>query len=299
MKARAAADQWLTHLAVERQLSERTCTLYQSGIAAFFDAAQGRAEQSIAAISTDDIRTWLAMQHRDGRAASSLHRRLSILRGLFGYVQRMNWRTDDPTVGIKAPKQARKLPHILDPDEAKQLVEIDINSKYGLRDRVMLELFYGSGLRRGEMRLLTWGAVDINDGMVRVVGKGNKTRMVPLSRHACHALQTYRDSLTNAPESDTLIFPGKQGQLLSGSTLNQRLKKRAQEQGIWKNVHPHLLRHSFASHVLESSGNLRAVQEMLGHANIATTQIYTHLDFQHLAKVVDDAHPRSRREKKS
>ena len=200
---------------------------------------------------------------------------------------------------ILRPKAPRKLPNVLDVDEMGQLVEVPADDALGKRDRALLELMYSSGLRLSETCNLCWRELDLDDALVRVTGKGGKVRIVPVGRHAIAALRAWRAHCTvTAPAAvmgDHAVFPGRDGGAISPRAIQLRLRQLAMKQGIFKRVHPHLLRHSFASHVLESSGDLRGVQELLGHANIATTQIYTHLDFQHLAKVYDGAHPRAKR----
>jgi integrase/recombinase XerC len=187
----------------------------------------------------------------------------------------------------------RKLPQVLDVDETGALIEADRDGKLAVRDRAMLELFYSSGLRLSELIGLRWVDLDLDGGEVRVLGKGNKTRIVPVGRHAIAALRAL--GAEQGMLADSAIFRGRGGAPINPRTIQLRMKTLALQQGIPKHIHPHLLRHTFASHMLESSGDLRAVQELLGHADIATTQIYTHLDFQHLAKVYDAAHPRARR----
>ena len=206
----------------------------------------------------------------------------------------------NPATGLRAPKAPRKLPEVLDPDEMTRLVEVPDADPIGKRDRALLELMYSSGLRLAEVCGLRWRELDLDDGLVRVTGKGSKTRVVPVGRHACAALKAWRAESAVAgaaahADAAAPVFPGRGGAPIGPRAIQLRLRQLARQQGIWKRVHPHLLRHSFASHVLESSGDLRGVQELLGHADIATTQIYTHLDFQHLAKVYDAAHPRAKR----
>ena len=222
-----------------------------------------------------------------------MQRRLSACRALLRWLLKHGAITTDPSAGLRGPKAQRKLPQVLDADEMGQLVAVPQEVPLGLRDRAMLELFYSSGLRLSELCALRWRSLDLADGLVTVTGKGNKSRMVPVGSHARAALQAWRDE--SKPGPDTPVFPGRAGAPINPRTVQLRLRALAQQQGLFKRVHPHLLRHSFASHVLESSGDLRGVQELLGHADIATTQIYTHLDFQHLAKVYDAAHPRARR----
>src|SRR3546814_205589 len=182
---------------------------------------------------------------------------------------------------------------VLDADEASRLVEVPTDAKLGLRDRALLELFYSSGLRLSELCALRWRDLDLDSGLVTVLGKGNKQRSVPVGSHARAALEAWRGETKAA--NDAPVFPGRGGAPISKRAVQIRIRQLAQRQGMFKHVHPHMLRHSFASHMLESSGDLRGVQELLGHADIDTTQIYTHLDFQKLAKVYDATHPRAKR----
>jgi integrase/recombinase XerC len=203
----------------------------------------------------------------------------------------------DPAAGVRGPRTRRKLPQVLDVDEATALVETaNGDDALGVRDRAMLELFYSSGLRLSELVGLTWRDLDLDEGLVRVLGKGSKTRLVPVGRFAVSALRELAADAAD-DEAGAPVFVGRGGRAISARAVQKRMKQLALRQGIPRNVHPHLLRHSFASHLLESSGDLRAVQELLGHADIGTTQIYTHLDFQHLAKVYDAAHPRAKRKR--
>ena len=202
----------------------------------------------------------------------------------------------NPADGVRAPKAPRKLPHVLDVDAMQALVEIPTKTKDSIRDRAILELLYSSGLRVSELVGLRWRDLDLDDGSVRVVGKGSKTRIVPVGGKAREALASLRES-DGVESSDEPVFRGRNGVAITAALVRQRVKHWAKERGIDRRVYPHLLRHSFASHMLESSGDLRAVQELLGHADIGTTQIYTHLDFQHLARVYDAAHPRAKRKR--
>lgn len=289
----AAVSDYLGRLRVERRASAHTLDAYQRDLAAL---VQWMAQQGITswpALTAEALRAFIASEHRRGLSSKSLQRRLSACRGLLRDLQRRGSIANDPSSGLRAPKAPRKLPQVLDADEMGRLVEVPTAGPLGLRDRAMLELFYSSGLRVSELCGLRWGALDLDEGLVRVDGKGGKTRIVPVGRFAREALLAWRAQSVSGAE--TPVFPGRGGAPISSRAVQLRLKQLAQQQGIWKRVHPHLLRHSFASHVLESSGDLRGVQELLGHADIATTQIYTHLDFQHLAKVYDAAHPRARR----
>jgi integrase/recombinase XerC len=245
------------------------------------------------------MRSFIAGEHRgkpgtgDGLAPKSLQRLLSSCRSLFRQLNREGLLASDPLLGVRGPKVRRKLPQVLDVDEASALVETDSGGKLAVRDRAMLELFYSSGLRLSELVGLRWIDLDLDGGEVRVLGKGSKTRIVPVGRHSIAALRAL--GAEQGMPADSPVFRGRGGAPINPRTVQLRMKTLALQQGIPKHIHPHLLRHTFASHMLESSGDLRAVQELLGHADIATTQIYTHLDFQHLAKVYDAAHPRARR----
>ena len=285
-------EAFLAHLAVERQRSAHTLEAYRLDLAALVGWAQGR---DLLGLHGEDIRAFIAHEHRRGLAPKSLQRRLSACRSLYRWLLKQGRIAALPTEGVRAPKAPRKLPQVLDVDEAVQLVEVATDAPLGLRDRAMLELFYSSGLRLSEVCALHWRDLDFEQGLVSVLGKGSKQRIVPVGSHARDALQAWRTE--SAGSSDGFVFPGRGGKQISARAIQLRMKRLALRQGVLKRIHPHLLRHSFASHVLESSGDLRGVQELLGHSDIATTQIYTHLDFQHLAKVYDAAHPRARRKR--
>jgi integrase/recombinase XerC len=288
-----ALARFIEHLAVEKQASPHTLDAYRRDLAALRAWA---AEQSIAAWSAVDalaLRGFVADEHARGLSPPSVQRRLSACRAFFRWLLKHGELAADPSAGLRGPKAPRKLPQVLDADEMGQLVEVPVDAPLGLRDRAMMELFYSSGLRVSELCALRWGDLDLAGGEVRVLGKGRKTRIVPVGRHAREALVAYLAAEPAPPTAP--VFPGRGAGTISARAVQKRVRELAMRQGVWKRVHPHLLRHSFASHVLESSGDLRGVQELLGHANIATTQIYTHLDFQHLAKVYDGAHPRAKR----
>jgi len=237
----------------------------------------------------------LADLHQSGLAAKSLTRIASTWRSFFKSLCLSGGVTHNPAQGLRAPKVRRRLPDILDPDETAQLLEIPLDDPLALRDRAALELLYSSGLRLSELSALKWTDLDLDDATVRVLGKGAKFRIVPVGRQAISALTEWREQARGWPgfASDDVFLNGRGGRL-SDRAIQLRMKVWAQRQGIWKRVHPHGLRHGFASHLLESSGNLRAVQELLGHANLSTTQIYTHLDFMSLARVYDQSHPRAK-----
>jgi integrase/recombinase XerC len=286
-------EAYLSHLAVERRLSAHTLEAYRRDLKTLTAWMDETGIAGFSALGSELLRGFLAAQHRTGLSGASLQRRLSALRSFFRHLLKRGELSVDPAQGLRAPKSPRKLPQVLDADETARLVEVPTDTAIGRRDRAMLELFYSSGLRLAELCDLRWDALDLSEGLVRVTGKGGKTRLVPVGSHARRALTEWRSE--SAPAAVAPVFPGRAGAPISPRAVQLRLRRIAEHQGVWKRVHPHLLRHSFASHLLESSGDLRAVQELLGHADIATTQIYTHLDFQHLAKVYDAAHPRARR----
>ena len=287
---------YLEHLSHERRMSAHTVASYARDLAALL-ALCGR--EKLEALQVAQVRRFVAQLHGRGLDGRTLARMLSAWRGFFKYLARDHGYSRDPVLGIRAPKAARKLPQALSPDEAARLMDTGDASPLGLRDKAMLELFYSSGLRLSELTGLTLDGVNLGDATVRVTGKGSKTRIVPVGSHALEAIKAWlrqRGGLVRGDE--TVLFVGKEGRRLSPRAVQARLAHWGRRLGLPSKVHPHVLRHSFASHVLQSSGDLRAVQEMLGHASISTTQVYTHLDFQHLAKAYDAAHPRAKRKEK-
>jgi integrase/recombinase XerC len=257
-------------------------------------------EKSVKLLARAELARFLATLHGGGLSGRSLARMLSAWRTFFRFViEHDPTLREDPTGGLKAPKSPKRLPSALTPDEAVRLVSIEGDGEMDLRDRALFELAYSSGLRLSELASLDVDRVDLTTGEVRVFGKGSKERIVPVGGPARTAIETWlavRESLA-APD-EAALFIGAHGRRLSPRSIERRFAAWAIKQGLARHVHPHMLRHSFASHVLQSSGDLRAVQEMLGHASIASTQVYTHLDFQALAKVYDAAHPRARRKRK-
>ena len=294
MKAPASAlARYLDFLRHERRLAAHTLAAYSRDGALLEKLSAGRDSRELGAA---DIRRFVASLHGGGLAPRSLARLLSAWRGFFDWLVRSGDLAANPCQGIRAPRAARTLPEALSPDDASRLVALEDGSDLGLRDRALFELAYSCGLRVSELTGLDVGSVDASSGEVRVTGKGSKTRIVPVGGPALEALARWlpvRDRLAAAGEP--ALFVGRSGRRLAPREVQRRIKRRAALAGLGVDVHPHMLRHSFASHVLQSSGDLRAVQEMLGHASIASTQVYTHLDFQHLAKVYDAAHPRARR----
>ena len=293
----AAAQQhqreYLSYLTHERRLAANTAANYQRDIDALIVLV---GEDELSVLQSHQIRRFVAQLHARGLNGRSIARMLSAWRGFYHYLVRDRGFKTNPCVGVRAPKYARRLPHAQSPDETARLMNIDEDSTLALRDKAMFELFYSSGLRLSELTGLALGDINAADATVRVTGKGNKTRVVPVGRHALTALAAWlAQRALLAPDNETALFLGQGGRRLGARAVQLRLKHWAAKLGLDRSLHPHMLRHAFASHVLQSSGDLRAVQEMLGHASISTTQVYTQLDFQHLAKVYDAAHPRARR----
>ncbi len=287
---------FLAQLRQERRLSRHTADAYARDVRALLELA---GTTPLAELQIHQIRRFVAQLHGRGLGGKSLARLLSAWRGFFKYLARDHGFSLNPCAGVRAPKSPKSLPKALSPDEATRLVSFAGDDKLAVRDRAIFEMFYSSGLRLSELTSLKSGDVNYSDATVRVTGKGNKTRVVPVGSHALQALKTWmtvRDSLVKQDEA--ALFVSQNGGAITPRAIQQRLKTWSIKQGLPGNVHPHMLRHSFASHVLQSSGDLRAVQEMLGHASISTTQVYTHLDFQYLAKVYDQAHPRAKRKGK-
>ena len=293
--AASALERYLESLRTGRRLAGHTLAAYGRD-ARLLESLAG--ERALAALTSHDIRRFVATLHGQGLAPRSLARVLSAWRGFFAWLTRHREAASNPCTGVRAPRAPKKLPEVLSPDAAVRLVAIDDASDLGLRDRAIFELAYSSGLRVSELTGLDLGAVDAATGEVRVTGKGSKTRIVPVGRPALAALAAWLPARSRiAKPGERALFVGRAGLRATPRDVQRRIKRWAAAAGIEADVHPHMLRHSFASHVLQSSGDLRAVQEMLGHASIASTQVYTHLDFQHLAKVYDAAHPRARRRK--
>jgi len=286
-------DGYLAWLRNEKQYSALTAENYARDLRHLFELA---ADIPLANLKIHHIRRYIAQLHSKGLGGRSLARMLSAWRGFFTYLMRDHGLTDNPCTGLRAPKSPKTLPQALSPDEAARLVELPADTPEAIRDKAMFELFYSSGLRLAELVNLDPAQLDMGAGEVRVTGKGSKTRIVPLGTFAIAALQAWlaiRGQLSKADE--TALFVGARGNRITPRVVQLRMRQWGIKQGITSNVHPHLLRHSFATHVLQSSGDLRAVQEMLGHASISTTQVYTHLDFQYLSKIYDAAHPRAKK----
>jgi len=290
-------EQFLHHLNVERRLSPHTLSNYRRDLEQARDFASGHDLSSWRDLTAHHLRSLVATQHRAGIGGRSLQRLLSALRSFYQYLLREGVVNANPAVGLRAPKSPRRLPKTLDVDQTARLLDWDSNEPLAIRDRAIMELLYSSGLRLSELLNLEVSDLDLKDGTVRVTGKGRKTRVVPVGRHARSALQQWLGVRATFTTQASTLFLSRRGKRLAPRTVQQRLQQWGNKRGLPMRLHPHMLRHSCASHVLESSSDLRAVQELLGHADIATTQIYTHLDFQHLAKVYDNAHPRARKKK--
>ncbi len=291
-------DRFLSHLAHERRMSPHTLDAYANDLNSVVEFCVLRKLTSWSALDHALVRAYAASEHGAGIGPRSIQRRLSALRSFFNYLMREGAATSNPATDVRAPKTKKRLPVTLDTDQMARLLDFRVDDSLSARDKAIMELFYSSGLRVSELVNLDLTAIDLQDHTVRVLGKGNKTRIVPMGRHAIAAIKKWliqrtgfmRETLPTHP-----LFVSKSGQPLSVRAVQLRVSGWARRQGLAQHVHPHMFRHSFATHLLESSGDLRGVQELLGHADISTTQVYTHLDFQRLAAVYDAAHPRARR----
>ncbi|TFG87241.1 MAG: tyrosine recombinase XerC [Chromatiales bacterium] len=293
------AERFLDHLKLERRLSDNTAKSYRRDLVCLAEFCDKQDIAAFTDLRSHHLRRFAAVSHAGGLSPRSIQRRLSGARSFMNYLIREGELKNNPGADVSAPQVPRSLPNTLDVDQMAQLLQIEGKEPATVRDRAMLELFYSSGLRLSELVGLDLGAVDLADGTVRVTGKGNKTRIVPVGRQAREQIShwlTIRVQLARTEE--TALFVGPRGTRISPRTVQARVHYWALRAGVPQRVYPHLFRHSFATHLLESSSDLRSVQEMLGHADISTTQIYTHLNFQHLAQVYDTAHPRARLKKK-
>jgi integrase/recombinase XerC len=288
--------QFLHYLHTERGLSPRTREAYKRDLDLFAEELERIEVSKPGNVSEHDMRAFIARLHRQGLGARSIQRVLSAIRGYYRWLMREGLAEHNPAAAVKAPKSPRKLPQTLDTDAVTRLLDFKADTPLAIRDKAIMELFYSSGLRLSELAALRWDQIDPSSGLITVTGKGNKTRVVPVGSYAAAALNEWRKVRGNfAGFEEPCIFVSQRGKPISVRTIQSRIRHWARRQGIPQKVYPHLLRHSFASHMLESSGDLRAVQELLGHADISTTQVYTHLDFQHLASVYDKAHPRAKK----
>ncbi|QXI38653.1 tyrosine recombinase XerC [Pseudomonas xantholysinigenes] len=290
-------EAYCAHLRNERQVSEHTLLAYRRDLDKVIEFCNAQGIAGWAGLQVQQLRQLVARQHHHGQSSRSLARLLSAVRGLYRYLNREGLCQHDPANGLTPPKGERRLPKALDTDRALQLLDGGVDDDFiARRDQAILELFYSSGLRLSELTGLDLAQLDLAAGLVQVLGKGGKSRVLPVGRKAREALQAWLRLRGIGGPLDDAVFITRQGKRLSPRAIQMRVKT-AGERELGQHLHPHMLRHSFASHLLESSQDLRAVQEMLGHADISTTQIYTHLDFQHLAAVYDSAHPRAKRSK--
>ena len=289
-------DKFIGHLKYERRLSPLTCKHYRRDLNALVDYCDEIGRRTWTELDSEDFRSFSGTSFRRGLSARSIQRRLSAARTFFRYLLREKHAKKNPVESVPAPKHGKRLPENLDADRMAKLLEIPGDSPIVDRDRAILELLYSSGLRLAELVDLNLGDVDSSDATVRVTGKGNKDRIIPVGRKALAALASWQKSRASMADPDEkALFVSNRGQRLSHRSVQARVTYWAKRQGIDSKVYPHLFRHSFATHLLESSHDLRGVQELLGHSNISTTQVYTHLDFQHLAQIYDKTHPRARK----
>ncbi len=292
---------FLTHVSAERRLSAHTHENYQRDLILFKRFCERARIDTWDRLDSQHIRSFAAAEFRRGQSPRSIQRRLSALRSFFNYLLRENALRTNPAFDVAAPKAKKRLPNTIDADQMARLLSFRTDEHLGIRDKAIMELFYSSGLRLSELAGLDVPDIDLADRTVRVLGKGSKTRIVPVGRYAINAITAWlreRDSVTALRAqamSDQPLFVTQQGRRLGVRAIQVRIAGWAKSQGLGVHMHPHMFRHCFATHLLESSQDLRGVQELLGHANISTTQVYTHLDFQHLAKIYDSAHPRARR----
>ena len=292
-------DRFLDHLKFERRVSDHTVSAYRIDLLRLQEFAVQRKIQNIARLAPPQARLFAAGLRHLNLSSRSIARTLSAARSFYKFLIREGEGKTNPFEGISTPRGERKLPRTLNIEQAAQLVMITPDSDLTFRDRAILELLYSSGLRLSEIERSNVCDVDLADRTMTILGKGGKTRIVPVGRHAITAIKSWlqrRQALVSNIEEKAL-FVSRSGNRLGARAIQKRVEYWAKRQGLDRSVHPHMLRHSFASHMLESSSDLRAVQELLGHSDISTTQVYTHLDFQHLAKVYDKAHPRARRRK--
>ena len=293
---RPGVARFLDGLRTERRLSPHTSSSYGRDLESLLEYCATHGIESWDALDTQHLRSFAAQCHRRGLAPRSIQRRLSAVRSLCRFLIREGELRSDPTADVQAPKARKRLPTTLDADTMARLLGFRADDRLGVRDKAIMELFYSSGLRLSELLGLDLADLDLRDRTVRVMGKGRKARIVPVGRHAADALSRWLpERATVAAVEETAVFVGVNGRRLGPRIVQKRIARWALLRGLPEHVHPHMFRHSFASHLLESSGDLRAVQELLGHANISTTQIYTHLDFQHLARIYDATHPRAKR----
>jgi integrase/recombinase XerC len=301
-KIEQAVGKFSEFLLTEKQYSEHTLSAYRQDLNALIKHCKKKELEQVSDIGAEDIRKLLNKKRQQGLSSKSIQRWLSSVNSFFSYSIKQGWVKKKPTHGLKAPKTKKALPKTLDVDQVSKLVDIKAETDLDYRDLAMLELCYSSGLRLSELVNLNLQDIDTTNGLVRVIGKGRRERVLPVGRHALKALKKWmkiRAGMKVVDGHADAVFLSKRGKRISTRSVQKRFADSAIKQQLEQHLHPHKLRHSFASHMLESSGDLRAVQELLGHADLSTTQIYTHLDFQHLAKVYDQAHPRAKTKSKN
>ena len=293
--ALAWLPRFLSHLTVERRLSAHTDASYRGDLQRFVAYCDRNRVRDWRSLDSQHLRMFAAAEFRQGASPRTIQRRLSALRSFFNFMLRERALEANPAVGVQAPKASKRLPQTMDVDLMTRLLEFRADTELSVRDKAIMELFYSSGLRLAELVGLNLGDVDRGDRTVRVLGKGSKTRVVPVGKHALDAIARWlKERPAMAANGELALFVSARGDRLGARAIQKRIAGWARRQGLGRHVHPHLFRHSFATHLLESSQDLRGVQELLGHANISTTQVYTHLDFQHLARIYDAAHPRAK-----
>jgi integrase/recombinase XerC len=289
-------DGYLLHLSRERRLSPHTSSNYARDLRAFADFLANSGVAGWQRVDSQHVRMFAARSHAAGLNPRSVQRRLSAVRGFCNYLMRERVIASNPALDVRAPKAAKRLPGTLDVDQINQLLDIPPEDALAVRDRAIMELFYSSGLRLAELVGLDLAHIDLADRTVRVTGKGSKTRILPVGRKAIEALRAWlKERVTLASVESPALFVGRNGARVGPRAVQLRIAMWARRKGLPTHVYPHLFRHSFATHLLESSKDLRGVQELLGHADISTTQVYTHLDFAHLARTYDASHPRAKR----
>jgi integrase/recombinase XerC len=296
--APAWTERFIKHLRTERRLSALTASSYARDLAALVAFCDTQKLADWKALDSQYVRVFAAKQHARGLSPRSIQRQLSAVRTFLNYLIRERVLKSNPALEVRAPKGAKHLPHTLDADQMSKLLDFRTADGLAVRDKAMMELLYSSGLRLQELISLDLTAVDLADRTLRVTGKGNKARILPIGRFAVDAIKAWiKERAAIAAVDEAALFVGRNGQRIGARAVQLRIDHWARHSGLGVKTHPHLFRHSFATHLLESSGNLRGVQELLGHANISTTQVYTHLDFQHLARIYDASHPRARRKR--
>lgn len=299
MRLSQQVSRFYQYLEAEKQYSEHTLKNYRRDINSFLSYCEAEQVVDFNTLDAAHLRQFVAYRHRQGLGGRSIQRLLSALRSLFHFLNKQKLLSHNPATGIRAPKSTRKLPELLTVDQLDQLLMMPKDDILSIRDNAIMELMYGSGLRLSELVSLDLNHIDQQQQLLNVTGKGNKQRFIPFGSKARLSLNNWLKQRSQiSATGETAVFVSQRGCRLKQRSIQQRMKKWAITQGLDTDLYPHKLRHSFASHILESSADIRAVQELLGHENLTTTQIYTHLDFQHLAKVYDDAHPRARKNKK-